>query len=341
VWDSAEIHEEVSSAPTPAHLRYRGAVLRANHAVRLGLRAASRNPELSFAKALVDQAGTLLAILPLALAALLIAGAARGAVLPAVARALRALVVLGWPVLGGVLTALAIAFTAGMLFWSGAVPLLAADAELNRRPPPGNFIVLVSRGAARTLLAGILGWGLSLLFSLSCAAAIVVAVPAAVLRPSPRLFAGAALVGAAALLGGLLLDLLARLTLVRAAAFGDSASAAFGKAASLLGARLGACLAVTLAFVLLELIVASSAAVFTGVLSGGAWLDPAAELLALAPRAAVGLAAAAVFAWLEVGRMGALAALAADAEGLIEPPAPPEPPPVAELVVEALPADEV
>jgi hypothetical protein len=39
--------------------------------------------------------------------------------------------------------------------------------------------------------------------------------------------------------------------------------------------------------------------------------------------------------------MGALAALVADAEGLIEPQAPPEPPPVAELVVEALPADDV
>jgi hypothetical protein len=38
--------------------------------------------------------------------------------------------------------------------------------------------------------------------------------------------------------------------------------------------------------------------------------------------------------------MGAFAALAADTEGLIAPEAPPEPPPFAELVVEALPADE-
>jgi hypothetical protein len=70
------------------------------------------------------------------------------------------------------------------------------------------------------------------------------------------------------------------------------------------------------------------------------FLDPQAELVALAPRAAVALAAAAVFAWLEVGRMGAFAALAADAEGLIAPEPPPEPPPVAELVIDALPAED-
>ena len=51
---------------------------------------------------------------------------------------------------------------------------------------------------------------------------------------------------------------------------------------------------------------------------------------------AVGLAGAAVFAWLEVGRQAALAALVADAEGLIQPP----PLLQAEPVIEALPADE-
>jgi hypothetical protein len=201
--------------------------------------------------------------------------------------------------------------------------------------------VLLSGGAARTLIAGVLAWGISFLFAASCALALLFAIPAAVLRPSTRLFAGAALVGAGALLGGVLLDVLARLTLVRAAAFGDSATAAFGKAASLLGARLGGCMVVTAAFVFLELIVASVAAMFTGLLSGAALFDPAAELLAFAPRAATGLAAGVVFGWLEVARMGALAALVADAEGLIEPPAPLEPPPVAELVVEALPAEDV
>jgi hypothetical protein len=110
--------------------------------------------------------------------------------------------------------------------------------------------------------------------------------------------------------------------------------------ASLLGGRLGAAMVVTLVFMALELVVASAAAAVTGMLSGATFLDPAAELVALAPRAAVALAAAAVFGWLEVGRMGAFAALAADAEGLIAPEPPPEPPPVAELVVEALPVDD-
>jgi hypothetical protein len=115
---------------------------------------------------------------------------------------------------------------------------------------------------------------------------------------------------------------------------------AFRKAAALLGARLGACLVVTLAFVFLETIVASVAAALTGFASGAALFNPPLELLALAPRAAIGLAAGVVFGWLEVGRMGALAALAADAEGLIEPPAAPQPTPVADLVVEALPAED-
>jgi len=315
-------------------------VLRANHAVRLGLRAASRNPELPFAKALIDQGGNLLAMVPVVLAALLVASLLQGDTVTSLVLALRAMLALRWPVLGGIAAALAIAFTASMLLWAGALPLLAADAELDRRPPPGNFTVLLSRGAARTLVAGSLGWGISLLFAVSCAAALLYVGPLALLRPSLGLFIAAALVGAAALLGGFLLDLLARLTLVRAAAFGDPATVAFGKAASLLGARLGACLVVTLAFVFLETIVASVAATLSGFASGAAFFNPPLEVLALAPRVAIGLAAGVVFGWLEVGRMGALAALAADAEGLIEPPAAPQPTPVAELVVEALPAED-
>jgi hypothetical protein len=310
-------------------------MLRANQAVRLGLRAASRNPELSFAKALIDQGGGLLALLPVALAALVLAGAAqRGDVLGL----LRGLGRIGWPVLGGVATALAILATVAMLFWAGALPLLAADAELGRRPPSGNFTVLLSRGAARVLLAGALGWGLALSFNLACAAALLVAAPLCVLWPSAALFALTALLGACAVVGSVLLDLLARLTLVRAAVFGDGALAALGRAASLLANRLGACLVVTLAFLFLEMIAATVAAMLSSLLSGATLLDPGAELLALAPRAAVGLAAAAVFAWLEVGRMAALAALAADAEGLIDT-AFLEPPPVAELVVDALPVE--
>jgi len=49
------------------------------------------------------------------------------------------------------------------------------------------------------------------------------------------------------------------------------------------------------------------------------------QLLALAPRFAISIATTLAFAWVEVARQGALAALAADAEGLIE--VPPEPPP--------------
>jgi len=314
-------------------------MLRANQAVRLGLRAASRNAELSFAKGLINQGGNLLALLPIAFAAILIAALARGDALRSALLAARALAGLRWPVLGGIAAALSIALAASLLFWAGAVPLLAADAELNRRPPPGNFALLVSRGAARTVVAGILGWGISILFTLACDAAVIFAIPALLLRPSPGLLAAAALAGAVAVTGTFLLDALARLIMVRAAAFGDSATPAFARAVSLLGARLGASALITVVFVALELIVGAVAASLTGLLSAGSF-NPRDQVLALAPHAAIALAAAAVFGWLEVGRMGAFAALAADAEGLIAPEAPPEPPPRAELVVEALPADE-
>jgi hypothetical protein len=311
-------------------------MLRANHAVRLGLRASSRNPELAFVKALVDQAGNLIALLPFALGAVLVLAAVRRWTLSGALRALQAADAVRWPVLGGALAAVFILFLAGMLFWAGAIPLLAADAEIDRRPPSGNFALLLSRGAARTLVAGVLGSGISLLFTVACSLALLVAIPLALARPSATLFALAAIVIAALLTGSVLLDALARLTLIRAAAFGDSATAAFGNAASLLGARLGSCVGVTLAFVFLELIAGTAVATLTGFLSGIAFLDPRSELLALAPRIAIGLATAAVFAWLEVGRMGALSALAADAEGLIAP----EEPRRAELVIDALPADE-
>src|SRR2546430_8270094 len=52
------------------------AVLRANQAVRLGLRAASRNPELSFGKTLLDAVGSLLSMLPWLSALILIAAVA-------------------------------------------------------------------------------------------------------------------------------------------------------------------------------------------------------------------------------------------------------------------------
>ena len=308
-------------------------MLRANHAVRLGLRAASRNPELAFVKALLDQCGNLLALLPLALAALLIAGADN---LAAMIRLIRAL---PWSMAGGLLAAIAIAFVAGSVFWSGALPLLAADAEMDRRPPAGNFALLASRGFGRVVLAALAAGALSLLVILAFSAALAVGVPAIAGRLSVGLLAGVAVLASVFVIAAVMVDLLARLMLVRAAAFGDSASSAFGRAASLLGSRLGACLIVTGVFLLLELIAASVAGLFTGLISSTSMFDPGAEMLALAPRIAAGLAFAAVFAWLEVGRMGALAAIAADAEGLIEPP-PAGPVLIAEPVIEALPVPD-
>ena len=133
--------------------------------------------------------------------------------------------------------------------------------------------------------------------------------------------------------------------LVRAAVFGDGAPAAFARASGLLAQRLGACLLIVLAFGLLQLVAASLAGLFTGLLWTG--FDPAAQIVAVPPRLAVGLAFGVVFAWIEVARHGALAALAADAEGLIETPPEPSPPgPVPtvlerpESVIEALPVIE-
>ena len=321
-------------------------MLRANHAVRLGLRAASRNPELSFAKALLDQGGTLLSLLPVLLAAALIAGAlGDGAPLAALARLLGAARALAFPLAGGVLTAAALAWTTSAFFWSGALPLLAADAEMDARPPRGNFLRLASRGFSRVASASALGSLLSLGVAVAFAAAFVVAAPVVAARPSPALLAGAALAAATSIVAGVLIDLLARLMLVRAAALGDGAAAAFHRAATLLSSRLGACLAIALAFLVLELVVATAGATLSGTLSTR--LDGAHELVALAPRIAVGLATAVVFAWLEVGRQGALAALAAGEEGLIEmPPEPVRPAPAPavllrpEHVVEALPVEE-
>lgn len=313
-------------------------MLRANQAVRLGLRAASRNPELAFGRALLDQLGNLVVFLPVLLASLCLFALFAGA---DIAHALGAVRAISWSTLGGVVAAAALAFSAGTLYWAGALPLLAADAEMDRRPPSGNFTLLAARGFARVLRAGFVSWALELTFSAACAAALVSFLPALATKPTPLLLGGAALIGTLAVLGSLLLDLAGRLLLVRAAAFGEGVSAAFGRAVSLLGARLGACVVVSVAFIVLDLIVASVAGLLTGAISGTVFLDPDAEMLALAPRIAVGLAAAAVLAWLEVARMGALSALALDAEGLMGEPEPaPEPPPLAEPVIEALPVQE-
>src|SRR5436190_1041505 len=172
-------------------------MLRANHAVRLGLRASSRNPELGFGRALIDQLGNLIAFLPVLLFALLV-----------------------------------------------------------------------------TAAAGTVGYGLSLLFAMACTAGLIAGLPLAVEHPRPPLFAGAALIGTASIAGSFLLDMLGRLILIRAAAFGEGVSVAFGKAISLLSARLGACFVITLAFMLLDLIVAATVGTLTSMLSAQAFFDP-------------------------------------------------------------------
>jgi hypothetical protein len=303
-------------------------MLRANHAVRLGLRASTRNPELSFGKALLDTVGTALSLLPWLMALLALAAVAgRFEALEAVLAFALALTRMRWAVVGIALTVLAVSWALSMGFWAGALPVLAADAELQRRPPSGHFWPLALRGFARVASAGAAAYGLSLLFACALVAGGLSAAVALVAHPTPARFAVLALLASWGIVSGILVDLLARLMLIRAAAFGDGASAAFAHAADLLARRLGALLVVQLAFAFLQLIVASAAGLFSGIVLGG--FEPAVQLLAIPLRLAVGLAFAVVFAWLEVARQGALAALVADAEGLIDlPPEPPPPAPV-------------
>src|SRR5438094_376925 len=87
--------------------------------------------------------------------------------------------------------------------------------------------------------------------------ALGTALPAFLLRPAAGRLAALALLLSAGIVGGLLIELLVRLVLVRAAAFGDGATAAFAHAAALLARRLGACLVIVLAFGLLQLVVAT------------------------------------------------------------------------------------
>jgi hypothetical protein len=312
-------------------------VIASNLAVRLGLRAASRNAELAFSRALLDQFGALLSFLPVALFGILLVAAAFGDLASYFATARSVF----WASLGAGLVAVAVSGTASALFWAGALPLLAADVEIDRRPPPGNFAPLASRGFARVLLTALLAQVLVVLIVVVAAATILAAVPFAAVQKGPAQIALVALLVTGGIFGVVLADLVGRFWLLRSAAFGEGATVAFGKACSLLAARLGQALIVTLAFLLLGAIVAGVSALFAGVLSGS-FFDPDATLLAIAPRLAIGLAFAAVFSWLEVGRMAAFAAIACDAEGLLGPATtPPQPPPpMPEPVIEALPIAE-
>src|SRR5438046_2011722 len=79
---------------------------------------------------------------------------------------------------------------------------------------------------------------------------------ACVVHPTVARFAALALLLTAGLAVYFLVDLLGELWLVRAAALGDGTTVAFGRAASLLGRRLGACLLVSIEFAFFDLMVA-------------------------------------------------------------------------------------
>jgi hypothetical protein len=323
--------------------------LRANQAVRLGLRAASRNPELAFGKALIDLVSTVLSLLPVFLAAALLFGVLSTGDLIGY---LRGMLAVTWPVVGALVTVAALSFIAGAAFWAGAVPILAADAEMGGRPPRGAFTRLVSSGFARVLSASVLALLLSAAFGIGVTAAIIAGTVLLVNQASPELAAGVAFAIALAVIGGLMLDQLARLTIARAAALGEGAVKALSGAARLLGERLGAVIGVAFAFFILELIVSAASSAIGGSISASASLDPDTLPLAVAPRVALWIATAVVLAWLEVGRQGALGMIAANDAGLLEPPEPepegprrPSPVPTvlerpAETVIEALPVAE-
>src|SRR5919204_4966266 len=165
-------------------------MLPARLAVRLGLRAATRNPELSFGKALLDAVGTVLSLLPwLLIVALLAAAIGRLDAWEAIVAAGLALARMRWALVGASLTVVVLSWTLGMAFWAGALPVLAADAELQRRPPPGQFWPLALRGFARVAAAGAIAYGLLLLFAASLVACTISGAAVVATAPSVAAFA--------------------------------------------------------------------------------------------------------------------------------------------------------
>lgn len=293
--------------------------LRASEAVRLGLRAASRNPELAFGKALLDLGASLLSLLPVLLAAALLSGAVTAGDLEA---AIEGISRLGWPLAGATLTIFALSLASGAAFWAGAVPLLTADAELGQRPPAGAFGRLVGVGFGRVLLASLLSIALSLVFTIASIAAIAAGTWLYLRRSAPGIAAGLALAVTLAVAGSLLLEQLSRLVVVRAAALGEGPWRALSGAARIVGERLSSVLGIALAFWLLQLVVGTVGAAFGGSISSAGPLSVDGVLLAAAPRLALYVATAAILAWLEVARQGALGALVANDAGLLEVPEP-------------------
>jgi hypothetical protein len=319
-------------------------MLRAQNAIRLGLRAATRNPELAFAKTLLDLGGTALSLLPVFFAAVCAyIVATRADLAPGLFQAVAALQAMTWSTAGALACAVLLSWILGAAFWSGALPLLAADAELSRRPPAGNFFLLAGRGFSRVVAASAMATGISILVRIALFVVIALSAFACVLHPTVGRFAALALLLTAGIAVYFLFDLLGDLWLVRAAALGDGTTVAFGRAASLLGRRLGACLLVSIEFAFFDLIVAlvSGGAVAVALSSADVGLDPGNTAFSIPARVAVSIAFGAVLAWLEVARKGSLAALAADDDGLIEGRSPePERPAPPEPIVEALPVPE-
>jgi len=319
-------------------------MIRTQNAIRLGFRAATRNPELAFAKALLDFGGTALSLLPVVFAAVCAyIVAARADLAPGPLRAIAALRAMSWSTGGALPCAAILSWAFGAAFWSGALPVLAADAELSRRPPPGNFFLLAGRGFSRVVTTSAMATAIVLLVRIAFLFVLAASVVACLLHPTVGRFAALSVLLTAALFVYFLLDLLAELWLVRAAALGDGATAAFGRAASLLSRRLGACLLVSIEFAFFALLVAivSGVAIAVALAQADIGLDPASSAFSIPARIAVSIAFGVVLAWLEVARKGSLAALAADDEGLLEnEPPEPLPPAPAPLIVEAMPVAE-
>src|SRR5437763_621322 len=128
------------------------------------------------------------------------------------------------------------------------------------------------RPVLRAARAGAVAYGLQVAFAVSLGIVALAGSATVAARPRPLAFALFALAACLGIASGILLDALIRLMLVRAAAFGDGATASFAQAAGFLGRRLGACAAVQLAFLFLQLVAASLAGLLTGILWAG--LDP-------------------------------------------------------------------
>ena len=108
-------------------------------------------------------------------------------------------------------------------FWAGALPSLAVFVEMNERAPAGTFLRLAGTGFARVSGSSAIGTLLSLLVGLTIAfSRILFGVPLFFVHPTVPLAAALAAVFTCSIGTGFLVDLLANLSLIRAAVLGDS-----------------------------------------------------------------------------------------------------------------------